>query len=69
MEKVSYLMKRRFIILTNKNLFAYTSDDKSADCTMNLDVSDCKNINNSDKEISKVNTFVNKPSNLVRQYY
>jgi len=52
------IWKKRFIILTNKNIFSFTSDEKTADCTMNLEMSNCKRVENSDKNFSsKSNTF------------
>jgi hypothetical protein len=39
-------------------MFSFTSEDKTADCTMNLDIKDCKKVENSDQQLSKNNTFV-----------
>ena len=36
--KFNILKSRRYIILTNKNMFSFINDEKSADCTMNLKI-------------------------------
>ena len=48
----------RFIVLTNKNLYAFTSDDKDADCTMNVVLKNCGRVETSDDTLNKQNTFV-----------
>jgi hypothetical protein len=48
----------RFIVLTNKNLFAFTNDDKDADCTMNLILQTCGRVEVCDDLLGKDNTFV-----------
>lgn len=50
------------MILTNKNMFSFTSENKTADCTMNLDIKDCKKVEDSDQQLSKNNTFVYIPN-------
>ena len=49
---------RRFIVLTNKNIFAFTNDDKDSDCTMTLILKACNKIQTSDDEAKKENSFV-----------
>ena len=49
----------RFIVLTTKNLFAFTSDEKDSDCTMNLILNTLGRVETCDEELNKQNTFVN----------
>lgn len=50
---------RRFIILTNKNLFAFTSDHVDADCTMNLLLKNIESIKYGEEDKEKTTVFVN----------
>ena len=65
--KFNILKSRRYIILTNKNMFSFINDEKSADCTMNLKIINCSKVEISDDEINKENTFVLRDSE--RNYY
>lgn len=56
--KLSKLYHSRFIVLTNKNLFAFTSDDKDADCTMNLELKNCLKVDLAKAVLKKDFTFV-----------
>lgn len=54
------IWKKRFIVLTNKNLFAFTSNEKDADCTMNLVLNTCGRVNVCDESLNKRFTFVRR---------
>jgi hypothetical protein len=48
----------RFVVLTNKNIFAFVNNDKEADCTMNLLLSSLGRVRYADEELGKEFTFV-----------
>ena len=62
MEKVNIMTElnhfRRFIVLTNKNIYSFTTDDLQADCTMNLILKNCKMGDIADDEMGKKGTLV-----------
>jgi hypothetical protein len=61
MEKVIILYNQnnsRFIVLTNKNIFAFTSSEKNADCTMNLILQTCGKVRICDEDVKKDYCFV-----------
>jgi len=49
---------RRFIVLTNKNIYSFTTDDLQADCTMNLVLKKCKMGDVADEATGKTCTLV-----------
>ena len=66
MEKVIIMTElnhfRRFIVLTNKNIYSFTTDDLQADCTMNLILKNCKMGDVADDEMGKKGTLVSSIS-------
>ena len=48
-----YFLKRRYIVLTNKNLYSFKGKDDNSECTMNLNLSKCLNVEIADKQTSK----------------
>lgn len=56
MEKVNHLKLRRFIVLTDREILAFTDDKGESKCTMNLYLDEISAI---DQESSVENTFVN----------
>ena len=65
--KYLHLWKTRFCVLTDKPLFAFTGIEKDADCTMTLLLDNCKDVNNTDQDLGKENTFSINATNLT--YY
>lgn len=64
--KFLHLWKTRFCVLTNKYLFAFTGIEKDADCTMTLELKDCKDVSQAD-DIGKDFAFKLTEKSLV--YY
>lgn len=44
-------------------MFSFVNEEKSAECTLNIEIKKCKKVENSDENLAKDNTFLLKEIN------
>lgn len=54
------MITRRYVILTDKGIYAYTGNDKDSECTMDLMLSECSDLREAteDNMYCIVNTYI-----------